>query len=423
MGWFLKIAVIISTILLAFAYSDGQLPSQGKYKTLQEKGKDLQESEIENPRTPNPTRKASENKKPWLSDGLLDMEDMVFEPHDVNWWDYEWPDPEDNPPNPLGPRDWNFPGAIPFNYMKGCVLNCPSTVTNCGETIRCTFGILAGVLVDVSVSGPIRSYKVNANNPGEGVLPTIDIIPSPNATDGGEIKVVASSKALKKGKEADGVCSASIKMLCECFCLGTIPTIFASAQTIDRGSTVNLWVESGGLACPNFSWSVSGTGFTLSRSQTDGDYVINRLQADATACGSATITVTDKCGVSATGYIRCNNGSEWIPKGNTCGLPGAYDSYVWTGTYDFTKISGNKKQLQSCSYSGYFDPTPCAPDCNGAVFESTGWCNNWGFEAEGYCISFAGIWCACQEGIIGGNKMCDAIRTLSLSYSEWECSP
>lgn len=435
MSRILGIAVIISTILVALTLSrsDGQLPSQGKYKTLQERGKDLQESDIENPRTINPTRKASENKKQWLSDDLLDMEDMVFEPHDVNWWDYPWPDPEDNPPNPnpTNPRDWNQPGAIPFNYMKGCVLNCPTVVTDCGEIIRCTFGILAGVLVNVNVSGPIRSYKVNANNPGEGVMPTIDIIPSPNAESGSEIKVVASSKALKKGKEADGVCSASIKMLCECTCLGTSPTVFSAAETVDRGSTVNLWVESGGLACPPFVWSVSGTGFTLSRSQTDGDYVVNRLQAGITACGPATITVVDKCGVSATGTVRCNQGSDWVTKTTgVCEMSGSTGYISGTPGVDlrYIIISGNQRQIQDCDHSGACDnSSPCAGGSCGSNTFNTAWWDAYGLYAQGKCISNSISWGVCRTydypESCSPPSACESIRNQAFYYYEWECVP
>ena len=45
--------------------------------------------------------------------------------------------------------------------------------------------------------------------------------------------------------------------------------------------------------------SVIGNGFSMTG---------NTLFADDTACGSATITVTDTCGNNITGYVRCTEG-------------------------------------------------------------------------------------------------------------------
>lgn len=59
-------------------------------------------------------------------------------------------------------------------------------------------------------------------------------------------------------------------------------------ETIDRSEEKTITVTGG---CAPFAWSVAGTGFTLEHATTVGR--TNTLIADATACGTAVITVTD----------------------------------------------------------------------------------------------------------------------------------
>ena len=139
--------------------------------------------------------------------------------------------------------------------------------------------------------------------------------------------------------EIKGRCKshAQIKVLCE-----TCPPDVAvswntdlSAETIAPGdptTTVDIFVKDG---YGPYSWEVSGTGFTLGAATTSG--VANTLIADSTACGPATITVTDKCEGSATGWVRCTTG-DWVWYRGvscedmiTCGTCGG--SYTWSDTY------------------------------------------------------------------------------------------
>jgi len=89
------------------------------------------------------------------------------------------------------------------------------------------------------------------------------------------------------------------------------------------------------------AWSVAGTGFTLEHAETAGTG--NVLHADGTACGAATITITDCDGNVATGYVRCTVG-QWVFKSNTCGLGGAGTVTVLGLNFEVESISGNKKQ-------------------------------------------------------------------------------
>lgn len=60
---------------------------------------------------------------------------------------------------------------------------------------------------------------------------------------------------------------------------------------------------------PPFTWSVSGNGFDFKWYETGS--LLNTLIADAAACGTAEITVTDHYGESATGSMRSTAG-QWI---------------------------------------------------------------------------------------------------------------
>lgn len=73
-----------------------------------------------------------------------------------------------------------------------------------------------------------------------------------------------------------------------------------SAETIELNGSATLIVIGNN---PPYTWSVSGTGFTLeNEGQPTGP--TNTLYADDTACGTATITVTGCGGPSVTGSVR-----------------------------------------------------------------------------------------------------------------------
>ena len=77
-----------------------------------------------------------------------------------------------------------------------------------------------------------------------------------------------------------------------------------NSETIARNSNMGIIVDNG--AGP-FTWEVLGTGFTLGSAETEEGS--NTLICDGVACGLCTITVTDYCGESVTGYVRCTTGS------------------------------------------------------------------------------------------------------------------
>lgn len=79
-----------------------------------------------------------------------------------------------------------------------------------------------------------------------------------------------------------------------------------SAETINRSDSVSVYIVGGE---PPFMWTVAGDGFHVETYQTYSR--TNILYANATACGSATITVTDDCGDTTSGDVRCSAG-QWL---------------------------------------------------------------------------------------------------------------
>jgi hypothetical protein len=105
-----------------------------------------------------------------------------------------------------------------------------------------------------------------------------------------------------------------------CNCTGAIPTIKASASTIASGGSITLWVDSGGKACPDFTWSVSNAKYTLNKSKTTNDLETVTLRAASGTCSSTgynnsniyvTVTVTDKCGITRQAIIMNTTCGRW----------------------------------------------------------------------------------------------------------------
>lgn len=64
-------------------------------------------------------------------------------------------------------------------------------------------------------------------------------------------------------------------------------SIGVSDVTVDPGGGVDLTLSWG---CQPYSWSVTGNGFSLLKSTTASYTEANRLIADSSSCGSATVT-------------------------------------------------------------------------------------------------------------------------------------
>lgn len=77
-------------------------------------------------------------------------------------------------------------------------------------------------------------------------------------------------------------------------------------ETIDQSETVTVLVTGGKSP---YEWSVDGTGFELAQAATSSGS--NKLASGDSACGPATIEVTDDAGQKVIGYVRCNEG-QWV---------------------------------------------------------------------------------------------------------------
>jgi hypothetical protein len=111
-----------------------------------------------------------------------------------------------------------------------------------------------------------------------------------------------------------------------CDCDGGVPVIHLSSDTVVRNNFIEVWVDSENQACAEYTWNISGSGFhfhnasgpTIARTEADSERV--EVWADSTACGSAIITVTDKCGEEATSSARQPNNGKWfLIEDITCG--------------------------------------------------------------------------------------------------------
>ena len=139
---------------------------------------------------------------------------------------------------------------------------------------------------------------------------------------------------------------------------------------IDRGGIKTISVV-GGL--PPYIWTVNNNGFWLDQGQTDD--LDNVIYVDTTSDCVATITVVDKRGEEATGYVRLADG-HWQTIGNDCVIPGPMTSRLDGDTWE--RVEGKYRQEQSifdydhflgtclyteppCGNQGYYSCNP-APD-------------------------------------------------------------
>jgi hypothetical protein len=130
-------------------------------------------------------------------------------------------------------------------------------------------------------------------------------------------------------------------------------------ETIGPNSFEAITVNDG---CTPFTFTVAGTGFYL-----DEAHTITELETSertitiysSTGCGTCTVTCTDDCDDTVTGYLRCTAG-KWKVYSEfdyVCKMPGSVPKYSSEYSfYYYELIQGNAKQAQTTlrqlSYSG-----------------------------------------------------------------------
>jgi len=334
---FWDVCIILLVLFLSMGFiaffdivSAFNLPNQGKYKSFIERSKQTSESEIEPSRSAQTGRKASENKRPWLADSFLDMENMVDPMADSGGLGgspkYLWPD---------GTRK-DYPlGTIGDYWLLyvGCSVSCPSIMEDnewCEDTARdysCKFTYGAGIITSIKIKGPAKITKWGGFNE------PINVRVYQNVTDA-TITVIV--KTLSVGKHTKrrirGSCESKTHIICdtEPECSGRVPSLYAAASTIAPGGTRDITVDSAGYAVPPYTWSVAGTGYTLDKATTENDLEYVTLTSAGAPCGAgygayATVTVTDACGLTDTAYIL-NTGGAWTLAHESIGASPTYSN-------------------------------------------------------------------------------------------------
>lgn len=297
--------------------------------------------------------KESEFEKPYLD---LDREKMHL---DFPWPD--WPPFGDIPPWPPLPE---IPGPTPG--LSLCGITCYKPLSDCDEPIWCHPSIWCGAdlqcnLCSWMVEGAISGYSKH-EGPGGGIDIWIDK------------ELVIDGKALVHAQMTDpcgNLCGRDIEVTCK-ECPPEISISWDSGElTVGRNSNVGVAIKDG---LGPYSWSVAGTGFSMANATTSG--VGNTLNTDGIACGTATITVTDDCGETTTGYVRCTVGTWSEIPFTSCVIGGAI-----TEGDGRTRIEKKWKLVEDWD-------TTCSTSGSGCTHDTYGLCG-----AAYY------TWCHCTETI------------------------
>ncbi|MCK4240823.1 MAG: hypothetical protein KAX30_04310 [Candidatus Atribacteria bacterium] len=291
--------------------------------------------------------KHSEFKKPYL-----------FPKEDYSEMEHFYPSPHISLPNPLRPTPAPAPHGWVGWYIIGCSLTCtPSIIRDCNKKYCCTLNPAWQPVESIKITGPATLTREGrgASRTGNKICFTVD----DDAVDGDHIKIKVKTRP-KPGQEKIGFCEGSFRVACDkCDC-GEADYFYYddpnSDDTVDRDGIATIVVIGG---CPPFTWSVAGTGFSIPSSTTGRT---NTLSADDTACGLAAITVTDKCGDTCTGDVKCTTG-QWavcasFSQGGCCYPPGypCNEHTVYEGKYRWIVNCGNRSGYGVDSWN---------PTCNG----------------------------------------------------------
>jgi hypothetical protein len=167
-------------------------------------------------------------------------------------------------------------------------------------------------------------------------------------------KVIALAKDCQEGTSGAGTpTSAGSAGYTEewrqtCDCDGGSPVIHLSSDTVLRNNFIEAWVDSGNQACPTYTWTINGNGFYFydtsgpTTASTGADSERIEIWADSAACGSAIITVTDKCGEKVTSSARQPNNGKWV-----------LIEEITCGTVDSQPGSGNCNSDYYCTEGAY----------------------------------------------------------------------
>uniref|UniRef100_A0A6H1ZDL5 Uncharacterized protein n=1 Tax=viral metagenome TaxID=1070528 RepID=A0A6H1ZDL5_9ZZZZ len=360
------------------------------------------------------TSKESEFEKPYLDENYRRMH--------FNFPTPDWPSMPEFPPWP----PWPDLGK-PVPKLSWCGIICyPPAFGECEEDpawckawVYCT-GEHPGFCYPCTweFEGDFLSYEPDGPNK---ILVWVD---STKAKENpGNVAYVQA----KMTDPCGNVCRTEFEVTCKVCPPDVVMTwdTTLSATTIGRSTSVSIYVKDG---LGPYKWSVTGTGFSISF-PTGG--VHNVLVADATACGAATITVTDFCDTVVTNYVRGTEASVWVEKtANTCVMPGPATFVSLVGSnYNYEYVIGNKKQTDvASSEGGGFElacPDPCDdPTCAGGVtcapYADPPACLTDMINGDGRPTT---IPCTKAIWVSEYQYYCYSAAIINQDYFEWECSP
>lgn len=270
--------LLILLIFLSFntVFAAPRLPGVTEFKDI---NSFMNQPQEEYSWSSSPRRKASEDKKPWIGKGnLWNLEQTPYPQEQLAdydhpafpIWDWDFPDETDWG---LAGDPWDGPQEA---FFVCPMADCPSTI-NCGECW--SWHVPTGDEVEnVSANGyAVLSISETNNIITLCAKSDVDTNPVPNGS-----QIDLSFDLVRAGYAGlPAHCEKIIYTIgCElCKCIGYEPDIYASAETIDPGGTVDLWVDSDGNACPPYTWSLSSgsTGYVLSSYVTEDDLEITTL--------------------------------------------------------------------------------------------------------------------------------------------------
>jgi hypothetical protein len=252
----------------------------------------------------------SENKKPYMEDSYEEMEYFQSPP-----FGFPWDFPEFDFPFVPPSEPWTPPWLLVFHCQV------ESGACFCADDklcypLRCSHDIVWVKINDFLTPEP-GNFKVSESggevcmegNSDADFVVYFDVMMQADPGDGSIVYGDHQGLSMIACREED------------CGCTGEeTPVAYdndSSGDTVNRNGNVTVYITAG--TAP-YSWSIEGTGLTLDDATTTG--LSNVVNADATACGCAVITITDACGNEATGNVRVVEGSVWSGFSD-------YESVIW----------------------------------------------------------------------------------------------
>jgi len=369
--------------------------------------------------------------KPYLDDEYQEMEHFAPVPPRLPRWNRpnlpSIPDSEDEFwPSPIAKGDfcsitcWDNIGVrnVGCDSVTGW---CYPAVTSLGSNRSWNVISKNGQKPDKILHG--RNIKHHPDMGGIEIYPDWDLISVVNNEKCVTYEVTLTESV---GETQLNICKSEVTICCneQCICPADPTLTYDSGNpaTIAREGEASIAVTGG---CPPYTWSVTGTGFSFANSETET--TSNTLAADATACGTAKILVSDYCDDSVIGYVRCTTG-QWVAiTFNSCVVTGSV-----TEGDNKTRIEGKYKLYEDwgvcqsgtgpydlCAvFDGCSEDTDChsVMGCTQCLTHDGGLCTHGSYPV----VCDASVVCCCTTDSC--TSSCAAMCSLDTSaLYEWQC--